>query len=80
MFNTGEKSSQYGKVTFQHVLSTRFTRHLFIRDIASFGLIYSGVQSTHALRRPRYYGHRAITDSSKIPGESYRLEFVIEGV
>ena len=34
---------------------------------------------THALRTPRYYGHRAIT-SSKTPGESYRLEFVIAGV
>ena len=30
------------------------------------------VQSTPALRTPRYYGHPAITDSSKIPGESYR--------
>ena len=31
-----------------------------------------GVQSTPALRTPRYYGHPAITDSSKIPGESYK--------
>ena len=30
------------------------------------------LQSTPALRTPRYYGHPAITDSSKIPGESYR--------
>ena len=30
------------------------------------------IQSTPALRTPRYYGHPAITDSSKIPGESYR--------
>ena len=30
------------------------------------------LQSTPALRTPRYYGHLAITDSSKIPGESYR--------
>ena len=30
------------------------------------------IQSTPALRAPRYYGHPAITDSSKIPGESYR--------
>ena len=29
------------------------------------------LQSTPALRTPRYYGHPAITDSSKIPGESY---------
>ena len=28
-------------------------------------------RSTPALRTPRYYGHLAITDSSKIPGESY---------
>ena len=30
------------------------------------------LQSTTALRTPRYYGHPAIMDSSKIPGESYR--------
>ena len=30
------------------------------------------LQSTPALQTPRYYGHPAITDSSKIPGESYR--------
>ena len=30
------------------------------------------IQSTPALRTPHYYGHPAITDSSKIPGESYR--------
>ena len=30
------------------------------------------VQSTPTLRTPRFYGHPAITDSSKIPGESYR--------
>ena len=30
------------------------------------------IQSTPALRTPRYYGHPAITDSSKIPDESYR--------
>ena len=30
------------------------------------------LQSTPALRTTRYYGHPAITDSSKIPGESYR--------
>ena len=30
------------------------------------------IRSTPALRTPRYYGHPAITDSSKIPGESYR--------
>ena len=32
------------------------------------------VQSTPALRTPRYYGHSAITDSSKIPGERFRLK------
>ena len=32
----------------------------------------NGIQSTPALRTPRYYEHPAITDSSKIPGESYR--------
>ena len=32
----------------------------------------NGIQSTPALRTPRYYGHPAITDSSKISGESYR--------
>ena len=30
------------------------------------------LQSTPASRTPRYYGHPAITDSGKIPGESYR--------
>ena len=30
------------------------------------------LQSTPALRTPCYYRHPAITDSSKIPGESYR--------
>ena len=30
------------------------------------------LQSTPALRTPRYYGHPAIADRSKIPGESYR--------
>ena len=30
------------------------------------------LQSTPPLRTPRYYGHPAITDRSKIPGESYR--------
>ena len=30
------------------------------------------VQSTPTMRTPRYYGHPAITDSSKIPRESYR--------
>ena len=30
------------------------------------------LQSTPALRTPRYYGHPAIMDSSKILGESYR--------
>ena len=30
------------------------------------------IQSTPALRTPRYYGYPAITDSSKISGESYR--------
>ena len=34
--------------------------------------LYNALQSTPALRTPRYYGHPAITDSSKIPGESYR--------
>ena len=29
------------------------------------------IQSTPALRTFRYYGHLAIKDSSKIPGESY---------
>ena len=33
---------------------------------------FNHLQSTPALRTPRYYGHPAITDSSKIPGESYR--------
>ena len=36
------------------------------------GQIKNKVQSTPALRTPRYYGDPAITDSSKIPGESYR--------
>ena len=30
------------------------------------------IQSTPPLWTPRYYGHAAIKDSSKIPGESYR--------
>ena len=30
------------------------------------------VQSTPALRTPRYYGHPAITDRSEIPVESYK--------
>ena len=30
------------------------------------------ITDTPLLRTPRYYGHPPITDSSKIPGESYR--------
>ena len=42
---------------------------------ALFRFVYylgEAIQSTPALRTPRYYGHPTITDSSKIPGESYR--------
>ena len=38
----------------------------------SYSAVSYDIQSTPALRTPRYYGHPATTDSSKIPGESYK--------
>ena len=52
--------------TITSACAWKFTLTSAVKNMLSYT-----IQSTPALRTPRYYGHPAITDSSKIPGESY---------
>ena len=70
MYSYGQRyaSSQWSKF----FVDSRGAAILIDNGTLANQIASSSIQSTPALRTPRYYGHPAIMDSSKIPGESYR--------